>query len=73
MPIVDVALSARAAREKVWALRRGNEFNFEASKIIKKHASRKDSQRYFVRDKNIKSGKKSAKLSQNVRQLGFDF
>jgi deoxyribodipyrimidine photo-lyase len=41
-PVVDVADAARAAREKVWAVRRGGAFRDEAQRIVKKHASRKD-------------------------------
>ncbi len=49
-PIVDVAAAARLARERVWAARRGEAFREEARRIVKKHASRKDRTRRFVRD-----------------------
>lgn len=52
-PIVDVATAARAARERAFAVRRGDRFRDEAAQIITKHASRKDSGagRHFVNDR----------------------
>jgi deoxyribodipyrimidine photo-lyase len=52
-PIVDVAAAARAARDTVWAVRRGDAFQAEAARIIHKHASRKDggAGRHFVNDR----------------------
>lgn len=49
-PIVDVKAAAKAAREAVWGLRKGTEFRDEAQAIIRKHASRKDRKKRFVRD-----------------------
>jgi len=40
-PVVDVARAARAARERVWAVRGGDGFGTEAARIVAKHASRK--------------------------------
>ena len=40
-PIVDVAASARAARERVWGLRKQNGFADEARRLVSRHASRK--------------------------------
>ncbi len=48
-PIVDVKAAAKAAREAVWAVRRGAEFRAEAHRIVEKHASRKDPR--FVNDR----------------------
>jgi deoxyribodipyrimidine photo-lyase len=50
---VDPAEAARAAREKVWAVRSGAAFRAEAARIVEKHASRKDggAGRHFVNDR----------------------
>ena len=40
-PIVDVAQAARAARERVWAIRKQSGFRDEALRIVEKHGSRK--------------------------------
>ncbi|MEM8786889.1 MAG: FAD-binding domain-containing protein [Pseudomonadota bacterium] len=40
-PIVDVAEAARAAREAVWAVRRGDAFRRKAAEIVDRHGSRK--------------------------------
>jgi deoxyribodipyrimidine photo-lyase len=52
-PVVDVTQAARAARDAVWAVRRGDAFRAEAAQIVHKHASRKDSGagRHFVDDR----------------------
>ncbi|WP_299370315.1 FAD-binding domain-containing protein [uncultured Tateyamaria sp.] len=65
-PIVDVAEAARAARERIWAQRRGTAFRAEAGRVIQKHASRKDPQGHFVNDREKRTDKAN-------RQLGFDF
>lgn len=54
-PVVDVAASARFARETIWGQRRTPAFQPVAAAIVKKHASRKEtarpaSGRRFVRD-----------------------
>jgi deoxyribodipyrimidine photo-lyase len=53
-PIVDVAAAARAARDTVWAVRRGDAFQTEAAQIVVKHASRKTGTagRHFVNDRD---------------------
>ncbi len=52
-PIVDLAEAARAARDAVWAVRRGDAFRAEAARVVQKHASRKDggAGRHFVNDR----------------------
>jgi deoxyribodipyrimidine photo-lyase len=50
-PVVDAAAAARAAREKVWAVRRGAGFRDEAARLVDKHASRKDRAGRFVNDR----------------------
>ncbi|WP_223422409.1 FAD-binding domain-containing protein, partial [Tateyamaria pelophila] len=72
-PIVDVASAARAARDKVWAVRRGGAFRAEAADVIKQHASRKDRQGYFVNDRAPKTRKAGVSPARDERQLGFDF
>ena len=64
-PIVDVAAAARAARELVWAVRKGDDFRAEAARIVDKHASRKDPR--FVNDRAPHRRK-----SGDARQLRFD-
>lgn len=52
-PLVDLARAAKAAREKVWAVRGGDAFRVEAADIVTRHASRKDrgAGRHFVNDR----------------------
>ncbi|WP_208352446.1 FAD-binding domain-containing protein [Pseudaestuariivita rosea] len=50
-PIVDVKSAAAEARDRVWAVRRGDAFRAEAAQIVEKHASRKDSNNHFVNDR----------------------
>ncbi len=64
-PIVDVAEAARAARERVWAVRRKDGFRAEAARIVDKHASRKDAR--FVNDRAPK-----ARKGRDPRQLSLD-
>jgi len=45
MPIVDHLSAARDARERVWAVRKGEAFRQEAQGIVAKHASRKTSRK----------------------------
>ncbi|TNF58578.1 MAG: deoxyribodipyrimidine photolyase, partial [Rhodobacteraceae bacterium] len=68
-PVVDLAAAARAARERVWAVRRGEAFRTEAARVIEKHASRRDPQRHFVNDR----APRARKARQDARQMGFDF
>ncbi len=68
-PIVNVTEAARAAREAVWAVRRGGAFGDKAAQIVEKHASRKDSEGHFVNDR----APRRPKPSQDPRQIGFDF
>ncbi|MEM1429604.1 MAG: FAD-binding domain-containing protein [Pseudomonadota bacterium] len=41
-PIVDVKSAAREARQRVWGVRNGAAFRQEASRLVEKHASRRD-------------------------------
>jgi len=50
-PVVEMAAAARAAREAVWAVRRGAGFADTAAGIVEKHASRKDRAGRFVNDR----------------------
>ena len=68
-PIIDVTDAARAARERVWAVRRGGTFRDEAQQVIHKHASRKDPQGHFVNDR----APRRRKAGKDDRQMGFDF
>ena len=67
-PIIDVAASARFARETIWGLRRTPSFRARADEIVTRHASRQDStkapsSRRFVRDP----------LPEPSAQISFDF
>lgn len=72
-PLVDVMEAARQARERVWAVRRSDSFSSEASRVIEKHASRKDPQGHFVNDRAPETRKRAATPARDTRQLGFDF
>ncbi|WP_299625453.1 cryptochrome/deoxyribodipyrimidine photo-lyase family protein [uncultured Tateyamaria sp.] len=72
-PIVDVTAAARAARDKVWAVRKGGAFRAEASRVIEKHASRKDPQRHFLNDRAPRPRKAGVSAARDTRQMGFDF
>ena len=66
VPIVDVKAAAKAAREQVWAVRKGSQFRDEAARIVKKHASRKDGTGHFQRDRNTNA-------RSDDRQGSFEF
>ncbi|NKX44685.1 FAD-binding domain-containing protein [Roseicyclus persicicus] len=65
-PVVDVAAAARAARDAVWGVRRGDAFRAEAGRIVEKHASRKDggAGRHFVNDRAPRRRAKGAAPGQ---------
>ncbi|MEM9709432.1 MAG: FAD-binding domain-containing protein [Pseudomonadota bacterium] len=63
-PTVDVAAAAKAAREAVWAVRRGADFRAEAAKVVEKHASRKDRQGRFVNDRATAPRRRKADPAQ---------
>ena len=80
-PVVDVADSARQARERVWGLRKGGAFAAEAARVARKHASRKDRSGHFVNDREALEARTSRKKpkerkarrgSADDRQLGLD-
>lgn len=58
--IFDHLAAAKAARDKVWSIRRGDEFRDQAQKIAAKHASRKSP---TTRHKRTRSAKDQAQLS----------
>ncbi|MEM1363461.1 MAG: FAD-binding domain-containing protein [Pseudomonadota bacterium] len=61
-PLVDVAAAAKAARQQVWAVRRGDAYWAEADRIVTKHASRKRD-RGFQRDPDPRK-RRSKQLSK---------
>ena len=63
-PIVDVTDAARSAREKVWGIRKGAAFREEASRIVRKHASRKDRGDNFRNDRQPRRRKPKAPPAQ---------
>ncbi len=67
-PVVDVTEAARAARQAIWAVRKGGAFQAEAAKVIEKHASRKDGDGHFVNDRAPRKRRRGS----DPRQLGFD-
>ncbi|MEM9974715.1 MAG: FAD-binding domain-containing protein [Pseudomonadota bacterium] len=70
-PIVDVPTAAKAAREAVWAVRRGSGFRNEARQVIEKHASRKDPRFVNDRAKASRRGKRAAK-QPGTGQMSLD-
>ncbi len=72
-PIVDVKAAARAARDKVWGVRKGDAFRKTAARVVEKHASRKDSAGRFVNDRAPRRARRSAKAKPDTGQMGFDF
>lgn len=74
-PIVDVTEAARFARDRIWAVRKGDGFGAQAARVIEKHASRKDPQGHFVNDRagRAKRGAKDAAKRADPRQMGFEF
>ncbi len=69
-PIVDVKEAAKAARDAVWAVRKGEAFRAEAARIVDKHASRKDPR--FVNDRTPKPRAKARGKPQTTAQLKLD-
>ncbi|MCR9126927.1 MAG: deoxyribodipyrimidine photo-lyase [Rhodobacteraceae bacterium] len=77
-PVVDVAAAARAARQTVWGMRKGQAFHAEAARVIERHASRKDGAGHFVNDRTPRRNtRRQARPGgggpRDPRQLGFDF
>lgn len=71
-PLVDVDISTREAKAKLFGVRGRSEVRAQRGEIVRKHGSRKKS----VSKKSVssKSGKSSNQLELNVvPQLGFDF
>ena len=66
--IVDLKTAAKAARDAVWAVRKGEAFRSEAAQIVKKHASRKDRQGRFVNDRTPRGRAKTS----GARQMKLD-
>ncbi len=61
-PIVDHAKAARAARERVWAVRKGDTFRAEKTEVMRRHASRRRDREGPAR-----------KPRPDARQSAFDF
>ena len=68
-PVVDIAASARIARETLWGLRGKAGFAAEAGQVVHKHASRKDDSGRFVNDRETRPRRAVARASA---QLSFD-
>ena len=61
---------ARAARQAIWAVRKGGTFRDEAARVIEKHASRKDAGGHFVNDR---APRRKSRPGKDNRQMGFEF
>lgn len=61
-PIVDHIAAARAAREKVWAVRRGEAYRQDANAIQSKHGSRKSG----IRNRGQRPAKNSDQLALDL-------
>ncbi|WP_170340834.1 FAD-binding domain-containing protein [Ruegeria arenilitoris] len=62
MPIVDHVAAARFARDRIWAVRRGDGFRDEAAKVLARHGSRKG---------RLRKGNSRA-VTRNPAQLSLD-
>lgn len=71
-PLVDAVAAARAAKAAVWAVRGEPGFRDAALDVVRRHASRKDSARRFVRDPVVTPKPKPDPQSE-PRQRAFDF
>jgi deoxyribodipyrimidine photo-lyase len=67
-PIVDVAASARAAREACWSLRKDRSFRTEIVEVIERHASRADAR--FVNDRSPKAAPRRKEM--DTAQMSLD-
>ena len=67
-PSVDVTEAARAARERIFGMRR-NADRTETRRVIQKHASRKDSAGHFVNDR---ASRKPRRTKADDAQLKLD-
>lgn len=73
-PVVEPKSAAAIARDKVWAVRQGAVFRAEAAGVIRKHASRKDTQGRFVNDRAPRAsrGRKARMGDPSPDQLKLD-
>ena len=62
--VVDFEASARAARDRIWAVRKDRTTKAETAKVIEKHASRKTPTR---------RRRTTPKKTVDQAQLGFNF
>lgn len=62
-PVVEPSVAAKAAREAVWAVRKGPSFREETQRLLVKHASRKPA----------RGRGKSAKKALDKTQMSFSF
>ncbi len=69
-PLVDLDKAGRAARDRIWALRRAPGVRDETARVIHRHASRKDQSGLFVNDRA--PARKRRKASVDPAQLSFD-
>jgi deoxyribodipyrimidine photo-lyase len=69
-PLVDPAAAAKAARAAVWAVRNGTGFAAEASRVVRRHASRADKSHRFVNDRATAKPARPAKAV--AAQMSFD-
>ncbi len=67
-PLVDAVQAARTAKAAVWAVRGQPGFREAAFDVVRRHASRKDSARRFVRDPVV-----TPKPKPEPKQGAFDF
>ena len=62
-PVVEPGAASKAAREAVWAVRKGPSFREETQRLLVKHASRKPA----------RGRGKSAKKAKDKTQMSFSF
>jgi len=73
-PVMDLKIAVGEARDRVWAVRKGQGFAAQANRIVTKHASRKDSSGHFVNDRTQaeKGPRKPQKDKPDLRQMSLD-
>ena len=69
-PVVEPAAAARAARDRMWALRRAPGHAATAARIVERHASRADGTGRFVNDRA--TGRRVARKAADDRQMRLD-
>ena len=73
-PVVDLKFAVGEARDRVWAVRKGQGFAAQANRIVTRHGSRKNSFGHFVNDRKQaeKGPRKPQKDKVDLRQMSLN-